>query len=214
MSKTLIALIAALCLPVFAHAGTSTNFVLTENNAFGADGDGFNTFAMRVNADTDWTNADIEISLDTGTLNHIEGPAAFGGTAPTAGVNGLGDTAVFGPSPVGSGTDAAGNLPQLATDFSEGPQSFAANWFNTSTDDIGEFDIAMISVSDDANGEIRFRTISGAEVEEGGFTVVGGIRANPTWLVRNGNIELVPEPGTIALVSLALVGIAAGRRRS
>ena len=214
MSKTLIALIAALCLPVFAHAGTSTDFPQVMNDNFDAAADGFNTFAMRVTADTDWTNSDLSINLDSGTLNHIEAATPIGGTGPVAGVAGFGDTAVFGPTTdLGNAVAAIGNSPQLATDYSESATAFTANWFNTATDDIGTFDIGMISLSQDANGEIRFRTISGSEVEEGGFTVVNGVQAAPTWLIRNGAVVPVPEPGTIALAGLALVGLCASSRR-
>ncbi len=212
MKNLFFALLIVLGSSVAATAGTMTDFVLVSNGGFDDAGDGFNTYAMRVTADTDWTNADMSIALTGGSLKHIEGAAPFGGTAPTPGVAGLGDTAVFGPTTqLGDGLAAGANAPQLAADHEESATAFKANWFNTSTDDIGEFDIAMITVSTDANGEILFRTIAGTEVEEGGFT----IGAAPTWEVRDGAIvPTIPEPTTMALAGLALAGVLSTRRRS
>lgn len=215
MKNLFFALLIVLGSAVAASAGTITEFVLVENGNFGANGDGFNTYAMRVTADTDWTNSDMSIALSAGTLNHVLATLPIGGMGPSAGVNGFGDTAVFGPTTdLGNAVAAIGNSPQLAASHEEGPTSFKANWFNTATTNIGTFDIAMISVSEDAVGELKFRTIAGTAVEEGGFT----IGAEPTFQILNGAIVpagfVIPEPTTLALAGLALAGVIGTRRRS
>jgi len=162
---------------------------------------------MRVEADTDWTNSDMTIELTSGSMNRIESAGFAGG--PEAGPQGLGDTAVFSPvSSLGDITGGAG--ANTAVDHTETPNTFSASWFNTATDDIGTFDIAMITLSDDANGSLRFRTISGAEVEEGRFTV----GSQPVNFIRNGCIgPCIPEPSTATLLLTCCVLPAVARPR-
>ena len=211
MTRLIFTLLLLSFMPLTAMAGTVTQFDRVQNGVFDkATLVGFNTYAMRVTADTDWTNSDMEIDLSKGTFNHISTVPPFGGMASIPGVTGIGDTAVFGPTKeLGSGFHAVGNPPQLATDHSESPTSFIASWFNTATDDIGVFDIGMITISDDAEGELRFRTISGREVEEGGYT----LGTAPTWTIRRGAIVRVPEPGSGGVVALSALFCLGGRRR-
>ncbi len=199
--------------PPSGTPGTTTEFVPVQSGKFDEAGlEGFTTFAMRVTATTDWTNADLKVQLTSGTLRQLEGPAPFGGTAKIAGPAGFGDTAVFGPN--SSDDDLVSGLlyPQLAVDHVETDTEFAASWFNTSTDDIGTFDIAMITLSDDATGTIVFRTIAGTHVEEGGFTR----GASVTFEVRDGQIvglvSAIPEPSAILLFSLGILPLLVSRK--
>ena len=87
------ALLLLLISPLSAMGGTTTEFREIQNGKFDDPGlAGFRTYAMRVTADTDWTNADLRIELTNGTLNHVA-PAFLG--SPN-GVNGFGDTAGLG----------------------------------------------------------------------------------------------------------------------
>jgi len=162
------ALLLMLISPLSALGGTCTRFVEVKTGTFNdASLSGFTTYAMRVEADTDWTNADMTIELTSGSMNHIEIAAFAGG--PEANPQGFGDTAVF--SPLFAVGDIAGSPgTNAAVAHTEGAQDFEASWFNTATDDVGVFDIAMITISNDADGALIFRTISGSIVEEGSFT--------------------------------------------
>ncbi|MEO2048117.1 MAG: PEP-CTERM sorting domain-containing protein [Pirellulales bacterium] len=207
MYKFFLGLITAACMSAAAQAGTMTNFVQVNSGLFDNSGDGHSTWAMRVTADTDWTNADLDIQLDSGNLVHIA-PAFLG--SPN-GVNNLGDTAGMAPANnLGDVTGGFNGVAGFAGAHVETPTSIQTSWFTTETNDIGEFDIAMITLSSSANGELRFRTIAGSDVEDGGIGVVEGM----LFRVRDGGIELIPEPTTLVLAGLGICGVLGLRRRS
>ena len=196
-----------------ALAGTTTEFVRVANGQFDdAELAGFSTWAMRVTAETDWTNADLDVSLVTGTLHHVQ-PEMWGNPQW---VNALGDTAAFAP------TNSPGNLydgfqgtASFVGDYLEADTQFRASWFSTRSDDLGTFDIAMLTLSNDANGDLRFRTIAGSDVEQGGFTA--GTEA--VWFIDGGRIctcphpvLFVPEPTSRLLMLLAIACHAALNR--
>ncbi|MCH2114699.1 MAG: PEP-CTERM sorting domain-containing protein [Pirellulales bacterium] len=204
MLKNFLALFAVLCMAVGAHAGTTTSFPLVSNGVFDNGGlAGFSTYAMRVTSTTDWTNADLEISLSEGSLNHVA-PAFLGSTV---GVNGLGDTAGLAPTAVladltggFNGTfSSAGAHVESATDFS-------SSWFTTAGGDIGTFDIGMITLSSDAVGTIAYRTIAGSAVENGGWA------GSPATFRIEGGAIVVPEPTSLMLASLGLIPMFLRRR--
>jgi len=208
MRKLVLGLFAVLCMSVAAHAGTSTTFVLVANGLYDSAGDGNNTYAMRVTADTDWTNADLSVALNTGSLGHVAPP--FLGSANA--VNGFGDTA--GHAPTLANGDLTGGFNGVygpAGTHVEDGQNLSTSWFTTETNDIGTFDIAMVTVSPDANGTILFRTISGSAVENGGFT--GAIGDPAKFVITDGSIVVIPEPASLVLAGLGLIGVAIRRRR-
>ncbi|MEO2045796.1 MAG: acyl-CoA dehydrogenase family protein, partial [Pirellulales bacterium] len=170
---------------------TSTVFVPVENGNFDNSAlDGFTTYAMRVTATTDWTNADLQVILTEGTIVHS--PPAFLGSPN--GANGLGDSAGIAPTLVAGDLTAGFNgTVGFAGPHVETPTELRTSWFTTESNDIGTFDIAMLTLSNDANGTILFRTIAGADVEDGGF---GGSAVDLTvMMVELGKANLV-EPFT------------------
>ena len=216
MKNLFFAVLIALTSTISAHAITTTDFVQVTNGMF--DGaPGFTTWAMRITADaTDWTNADLDINLTSGTMNQITG--LFGAAVPDP--QGLGDTAVFAPlNSLGDLTSGAFGGAALTVaggpsgPFVEGPQIFQASWGTTFTGDVNRtFDTAMISLSNDAEGTLDFRSISNTEVENGG---IGNFPA--LFRITGGQIVpagIIPEPGTISLAGLSLAGLLLKRRRS
>ncbi len=147
---------------------------------------GYTTYAYRVDAPTDWTNTDLKITLSSGRLNHLS-PTMYGSTN---GPNGLGDSAAMAPlNELGDLTSGFHGTVGFVGEHVETPTQLWTSWFTTNTDDLGTFDIAMISLSDDANGTLDFRTIFGSEVLEGGFTT-GEL---PTHEIRDGQIVSLRE---------------------
>ena len=61
--------------PSSVFAGTWTTFMPVQTGLYDNASDGFVTYAMRVTADTDWTNSDIDVNLTEGNLIHV--PPAF-----------------------------------------------------------------------------------------------------------------------------------------
>ena len=148
------------------HAASTTEFIPITTGLFDdTDLMGFTTYAMRVTTDeTDWTNADLSIDLSSGTLNHI--PEDLFGSPNRA--NGLGDTATIAPAQLlGDLTGGFHGTAGYVGTHVETPTSFKSSWFTTETNDIGTFDIAMITISNDANGFLAYRSISGFKLEDG-----------------------------------------------
>lgn len=216
MRKIALSAIVALCLPVFAQAGSVTEFVEITSGVFDNAGDGNKTYAIRVTTDTDWTNSDIQINLSSGAMVHFLNVPPFGPATEQAAPQNpfIGDTAVWSPIPPSgnfgvdfpSGTSIANPTYDSAN---ENATFWDVSWFNTATTDIGIFDIGMITLTPDANGTISYRTVTGSEVEDGGYGP-----AEDAYFIQDGMIVGIPEPGTLALAGLALIGVVTSRRRS
>ncbi len=217
MLRYIIALILSLSSQTLLGA-TFTQFIHVQTGKFDDPNlEGFRTFAMRVVADTDWSNADLLIELDSGTLRHLEGAAVFGGTRTLPGPVALGETGVFSPlESVGDLTSGYDGPRLPSTQHTETPTSFEANWFNTELDDVGMFDIAMITISNDANGELRFRNFSdgGTTLEEGGYSPFSGfsVPIRDGCILNNLGATCIPEPAAGILVGLAALLWLAPRR--
>ena len=97
--------------------------------------------------------------------------------------------------------------PNLPAGWVENETIFSGSWFNTDTNDIGVFDVAMLTISSNANGTVRWRSISGADAEDHG--IGAGSVGVP---IINGMVG-IPEPTSIALAGLGLVGLWGTRRR-
>ena len=215
MKNLFLAVLIALSTSLTAMAGVpSTQFVQINTGTFDNAGlAGFSTWAMRVTADTDWTNADLDIELTSGTMNHIA-PAFLGNPE---GTGGFGDTAGLAPTVVNGDLTGGFNGTYSNAQHSESTTEFLSKWFTTNTDDIGTFDVAMITISDDANGALRFRTLSGADADASTWDPkdpVTGNRAGgiPFIAITNGIIG-VPEPTSLVMASLGLVGLYGTRCR-
>ncbi|MEO2049295.1 MAG: hypothetical protein ABGX16_22285 [Pirellulales bacterium] len=78
------------------------------------------------------------------------------------------DTAAIAPTQVlGDLTGGFHGAVGYAGIHVETPSSFRSFWFTTETNDIGTFDIAMITISNDANGFLAYRSFSGFKLEDG-----------------------------------------------
>jgi len=136
--------------------------------------EGFSTFAMRVDSLFDWGAARLEIDLESGQMRHAD---QFG---PIADSFELSDTGIFGPTEVIGDLSTRQSQIQIF-EFTESPQFFSASWLNQSNVDLGMFDIATITLSNDANGTLTFEsTYANREIITETLRIVNG--------------RIVPEP--------------------
>lgn len=168
---------------VVADANVPAGFVA---NAITWDGGGTN----------DWTSAGLVVNLTSGTAYQD----AFGADAPP-------NPAFFPTFPalefdtyVGILEDGTAGIAGGAGDVGGGPLSLDApqisvSWFNTDSSDTGVVQIAMVTLSDDAQGTFSY--------------ISQGVRTDGA--VINGVMGGVPEPASMALLGLG--GLALLRRR-
>jgi hypothetical protein len=175
---------------------------------------GFKTFDLQITTDSDWTNSTMRIALTTGSFYNQPGfGGSPGGDTVQPGFWGIVpslefDTAVAAPPSPSPWTPASLAGRHLidgpgAPIFS--PTLTSVSWFDTVNLGAGTFKIARVTISNDANGTILLDNFEAANAGIPqpvlGFAVVNG--------------AIIPEPSTVVLLAMGLVGLAAAgwRRR-
>ncbi len=163
----------------------SSQFVSVDNTAALT---GFTTSDLEVTTTSDWTGAVLLLTLTQGTI--YQEPEGFGLNGSTLGPPnpaGFGafpssefDTSIGGdvnsPSIAGAAGDVGGDTPQFDT------SELDISWYNNVTNDIGTFDIARITLSDDAVGTWSMKlTAAGSTTttESGSITAGAFLPATP-----------------------------------
>lgn len=192
--KKALTLTAVLALCAVANAAITTTFVLAEENK-DIEGTLYNVWDMMVDTDTDWTNSRMDIALTSGAMyQHALG----GNAAPLAAWVALyPDLAYDTFATVPNELD-----PTFAGAITIDATTFAASWADTPVGDSGQWRVARITLTLDANGEMTGKSY---DVESAGQ----GINFDE-YFVQDGQI-VVPEPATLSV--LAFGAVAMLRRR-
>ena len=193
--KALLPLAIVLALMAGAVQGAiSTTFEFHSTQEI--DGVTYTVCDMMVDTDTDWTNSRLDISLTSGAMYQH----AFGSnSAPTpALVAAFPELAydTFVTVPNGLDVTFAGAITMDAT-------TIAASWADTATGNAGKWQVARITLTQDANGSVAGKSY---DVESAGQ----GILFTDDWEIVEGWL-CIPEPATLGL--LAVGGMAVLRRR-
>ena len=193
MNKAL-SLAVVLALSVVANAAITTTFVSQGQQVI--DSVTYNVWDMMVDTDTDWTNSRLDISLSSGAMYQH----AFGGNnAPTpALVAAFPELAfdTFATVPNGLDVTFAGAITMDAT-------TLAASWADTATGDSGQWQVARITLTQDAAGTVTGKSY---DVESAGV----GIDFSADWDIVAG--EFVPEPATLSVLALGALAMLRRRR--
>ena len=150
---------------------------------------GMTSWKMMVATDTDWTNSRMEVDLTDGSINYLLNVFPAG---PVPQPLGLDDTAGFGP----------GFAAPTYADWSEAPQAFRCSWGNSVAGETGDLWIGILTMSDDADGEVRTWDFNADLAGVGKWT---------NYPIVDG--EIVPEPATLAVLGLGGLAVLLRKKR-
>lgn len=200
MSKFAIALVAVSGLAAAVQADITTS-VSAVNNSSSPELAGFNTWDLGANTGTaDWTQAQMVITLSTGTIYMHALNGGF--QAPNPALIGIFPAIAF-TSYITDGSSATVSVAGGAVNLGGAPaasfNSTGANvaWFTTNLNDFGQRTLARLSLSSNATGTWQLQVRAAGETP----VTVGGV-------ITNG---VIPTPAAASV--LALGGLVASRRR-
>jgi len=192
--KKALTLTAVLAVCAVANAAITTTFVLVEEGKV-IEQVPYNVWDMMVDTDTDWTNSRMDISLTSGAMfQHSLG----GNTAPLdAWVALYPDLAFDTYATVPNNLDVtfAGAITMDAT-------TYGASWADTPVGDAGQWVIARITLTQDANGDVTGKSYDVSTAGE-------GLRFDE-YYIEDGHF--VPEPATLSVLALGAAALLRRRR--
>ena len=174
-------------------------------------------------------NADLILEVDLSVLDTITVTATAGLSAVT--VSGSDTTGFFlidffdGPSPAISETLIAGNLTSASNTSDNTPNLFTIpgdasgglNIWSTSTSSTLDFIIGQLAFSGSATwsvgNDVYLAALAGAGAGNVYFPADDITDLERAVVLGTWAVARVPEPGTLALLGIGLLGIAATRRR-
>lgn len=172
-------------------------------------GAGWVTNDIVVQADSDWLSAMMVVLPDAsgmiyqdtyGSANPQSPDPLFVAAFPTLAYDTYVGNGVLGES---VSTAAAVDMGQAAILFDTNVLAIA--WYTSDDDDLGSLDLARITLGDQAQGTWEFRAT--ASPSKGPATVMVG-------QIINGELVVIPEPATMALLAVGGIGMLIRRKRS
>ncbi len=198
-SLILAALVPAL-LPAIANAAISVSLVPVASPANVPAG--FTPYDLKITTDTDWTNQSLTLTVTQGSIyqdalgNDVQPNPSFLSIAPSLQWDTYFTTPGGFPNIAGQGT-----LPSFAGSESMSTTSIHADqWFDTANTGPGTFIVAQITLSNNAVGSFSGQA----------FNTLSGGNGTPF----SGTFGAVPEPTTLAALSIGSLALLARKRRS